>query len=120
MKDIVIKKSKINKKGSFAARNFKKGEIILRWHPKFLTKPEMDKLSKSQKQDIDKVGKRYILHRSLERFVNHSCTPNTQAKNLSDIAIRRIKKGEEITTDYYGHSLLVTFKCMCGSKNAEA
>lgn len=30
-KDIVAKKSRIEGKGVFAARNFKKGEIVVKW-----------------------------------------------------------------------------------------
>jgi len=34
MKSVVVKKSKISGKGVFASRDFKKGEIVLRWRPK--------------------------------------------------------------------------------------
>jgi hypothetical protein len=45
-KDVVIKKSEINKKGVFATRDFNKGEIILSWNPKILKKIEIEKLKK--------------------------------------------------------------------------
>ncbi len=40
MKDIVVKKSKIIGKGVFAIRDFKKGEVVLKWNPKPITKFE--------------------------------------------------------------------------------
>lgn len=116
-KNIVVKKSKINKKGVFAARDFKKGEIVLRWSPKFLVKSEAEKLRNGQKHYIYKAGKnKYLLMQSPEKFVNHSCKANTQVKNRCDVAIRGIKKGEEITSDYKKGSS-VPFECQCGSKN---
>ncbi|MFH0819503.1 MAG: SET domain-containing protein [bacterium] len=112
-----IKKSKINKKGVFAAKDFKKGEIVLKWTPKFLGKAEVEKLRNNQKHYIYKVGKdKYLLMQSPEKLVNHSCEANTQSKNYCDVAARDIKKGEEITSDYKKGSL-VSFECQCSSKN---
>ncbi|MCX6765760.1 MAG: SET domain-containing protein-lysine N-methyltransferase [Candidatus Moranbacteria bacterium] len=117
MKNIIVKKSKIEKKGVFAARNFKKGEIVLKWTPKFLGKSEIEKLRNGQRHYIYKAGRnKYLLMQSPEKFVNHSCEPNTRVKNYCDVAVRDIKKGEEITSDY-GKGSLVSFKCKCGSKN---
>jgi SET domain-containing protein len=114
---IIVKTSKINKKGVFAARNFKKGETILSWRPKTVTKTAADKLSTAQKKYIErsKNGK-YLLMQAPERFVNHSCWPNTRTARNSDIAIRNIKKGEEITSRY-SRSDLAMFKCNCSDKN---
>ena len=52
MGDIIIKKSKIGQfdKGVFANRNFKKGEIVVRYKLKQLTKQEFKKLSNKEKQ----------------------------------------------------------------------
>lgn len=115
-KGVVIKKSRINKKGVFAAQNFKRGEVVLKWNPKILTKSEVDKLPKSRKHDVDKITEnKYVLQSPPERFMNHSCEPNTRVKNHSDVAIKNIKKGEEITSDY-GEGVLITFECRCGSR----
>ncbi len=56
MKDIIIKKSKIEGLGVFANRNFKKGETVLKWHPKKLSKKDIKKLSKKDKNYIAKYG----------------------------------------------------------------
>ena len=116
-KDIIVKKSKINEKGVFAARDFRKGEVVLKWDPKILEESEIENLKDSQKHYLYEVGKnKYFLMQPPEKFVNHSCEANTQVKNSCDIAIRDIKKGEEITSDY-GKGGSVSFVCRCGSKN---
>jgi len=115
-KEIIVKKSKINKKGVFVARDFTKGEIVLKWYPKILRKSEVEKLKDNQKHYLYKIGKKYFLMQSPEKFVNHSCEANTRVKNNCDVAFRDIKKGEEITSDY-GKGGLISFQCKCGSKN---
>ena len=117
MKEIIVKKSKINKKGVFAGRDFKKGEVVLKWHPKVLVQSEAQKIADSQKNYLYKAGRnKYFLMQPPERFVNHSCEANTKTENDCDIAIRKIKQGEEITSSY-GKGGAVSFKCECGSKN---
>ncbi len=119
IKSILVKKSRINKRGVFAGRDFKKGEVVLKWKPKVLNKSEAEKLPRSLKHYIDKAGKNtYFLQQPPERFINHSCEPNTSVKDRSDVALRNIKKGEEITTKYQ-KGLLVGFPCHCGSKKCK-
>ena len=113
--DIVVKKSKINGKGIFAKRDFKKGEVILKWNPKKLTKEEVDKLTIKQKYYLYQEKNKYFLMQPPEKYVNHSCIANTVAKNKSDIATRNIKKNEEITSSYAN----LNFKCKCGSRNCK-
>ena len=103
MGDIIIKKSKIGQfdKGVFANRNFKKGEIVVRYKLKQLTKQEFEKLPNKEKQFTHKHRDVIYLYSSPERYVNHSSNPNTvqNLKDKCDVAVRSIKKGEEITTD---------------------
>lgn len=116
MKNLIVKKSKINKKGVFAARDFKKGEVVLRWKPRILKKSEIDKLREGQKHYVYRAGKnKYFLMQAPEKFVNHSCEANTRIKNCCDVAARNIKKGEEITSNY-GKNISISFRCKCGSK----
>lgn len=116
--NVVVKKSKIDKRGVFAVRDFEKGEVVLKWRPRILKKLEVDKLSDNEKHYIDRVDKKYFLMQAPEKYVNHSCEPNTKAKNNCDVAIRNIKKGEEITSNYSKNSLM-PFKCICGSKKCK-
>lgn len=104
MADVIIKKSKIGQfdKGVFANRNFKKGEIVLKYsNLKHLTQKEFQNLPQSEKQFTHKHWGVIYLYPSPARYVNHSSHPNTvqNLKERYDVAIRDIKKGEEITTD---------------------
>ncbi len=117
--DIIVKKSNIQGKGVFAKRDFKKGEIILKWNPKILEKTEVDKLKNIQKNYVYKIEEnKFYLMQPPEKFVNHSCKANTNVKNNCDVAIRDIKKGEEITADY-GKDGMTSFVCQCGNINCK-
>jgi len=115
MNSIVVKKSKIDGKGVFANRDFKKGEIVILWKPKIISEEEFKELSEKNNHYLIKQDGNYFLMQSPEKFVNHSCEPNTKAINKSDVAIGDIKKGEEITSNY----LNPNFKCNCGSKKCK-
>ena len=119
MEDIIVKESKIDGKGVFASRNFKKGEIVVKWDiSRQLTKEEVDKLSGNEKRYVAYMEGKYILMQPPARYVNHSCDANTYADNFCDIAKRNIKKGEEITGDYAEEDIPgQSFECKCGSKN---
>lgn len=117
-KDTIIKKSKISGKGVFALRDFKKGEVVLKWSPKSIIKDHIEKMSTSKKKYILQVGRKYFLMQAPEKYVNYSCEPNTNTKNLCDIAVRNIKKGEEIASNYGGESQ-DDFLCKCGSKKCK-
>ncbi len=97
---IEVKKSLIHGKGVFALRDFKKGEVVIKWHPKVLTKVELKNLTLKQKTYVQKSGHKYYLMQSPEKFVNHSPKPNTYMSNDCDVAKKAIKKGQEITTHY--------------------
>lgn len=120
-KDIIVKKSKLNKKRVFAAHDFRRGEVVLKWKSKrILTKNEVDRLPESERHYVSHYTHgEYLLQQAPERFVNHSCDPNTKVQNNSDVAIRDIKKGEEITSDYSVADIQIHFTCKCGSKNCK-
>lgn len=104
MANVIVKKSKIGQfeKGVFANRNFKKGERVIQYtNLKPLTKQEFQDLPKTEKQFTHKHWSVLYLYPSPARYVNHSSHPNTRQdlKNKCDIALKGIKKGEEITTD---------------------
>ncbi len=116
--DLIIKKSSISGKGVFANRNFNKGERVIKWPlEKILTKKDVNILPESEKKFLVRDGKKYILMQLPARYVNHSCNANTKPKNNHDIAIRDIKKGDEITSDYSKEDGLDKFKCNCNSYN---
>jgi len=118
MADVIVNKSKIDGNGVFANRDFKKGEMVVEWDIlRMLTKEEFKKLPKGEKKYCSMVDGMYVLIASPARFVNHSCNANTFAENKRDIALRDIKKGEEITGNYVGEGVPMDFKCNCGSEN---
>lgn len=99
-RNVVIKKSSIQGKGVFAARDFSKGEVVLSWRPKLLKKDDLAHLTKKQQSYVQRMGRKYYLMQTPEKFVNHSNTPNTYMRNNCDIARGAIKQGQEITTRY--------------------
>lgn len=118
MPGVIVKKSRIHGKGVFAARNFKKGEVVLKWDTAHeLSSEQVKRLPLHEKKYVTFFHGKYVLMQPPERFVNHSCDSNTTAKNFSDIAKRDIKKGEEITADYSEECVPgLNMKCKCGSR----
>lgn len=121
MTDVIVKDSKIQGKGVFANKDFKKGDIVMRWNTSnTISKEEYDKLSDEEKRHITLLDNKYTIMQEPEKFVNHSCDSNTTAKNFCDIATKNIAKGEEITADYSdtiteGEEMI----CHCNSKNCK-
>ena len=117
MPDIIIKQSVIHGKGIFAGRDFKKGEIILRWKPRVINKSELANLSEPERKFIFSAGPDTYYHmQEPERFVNHSCENNTTVQDACDVAIRDIKAGEEITANYNDDGI-DDFVCNCKTKH---
>ncbi|MBI3485921.1 SET domain-containing protein [Candidatus Daviesbacteria bacterium] len=101
MSDLIFGKGELAGKGVYANRDFKKGEIVIKYNLKPLTKEEYKNLPKSEKMFAHTHWGVIHLYSEPERFVNHSPTPNTHQDLVKkcDIAFRDIKKGEMITTD---------------------
>jgi len=119
--NVIVKDSKIHKKGVYANRDFKKGEIVLKWNTSNkLTEEQVKALPEEEKDYTSYNDGDYIHMQPPERFVNHSCEPNTNSKDCKDVAIRDIKKGEEITSDY-SHDFPPDFEmeCMCNSEKCK-
>ena len=130
MKFYKIKKSNINNKGLYAAKNIKSGKIIINYKGKIITKKETDT---NPKYDNDKaiylfnLNNRYDLDGDFKyndaRLINHSCNPNCEVNGkglkLWIYAFRDIKKGEELSYDYgFGYDEdYKQFVCKCGAKN---
>lgn len=110
-----IKESSIQGKGLFATRKLKKGDVVVVWHPKVLTKQEAARLPvNEQKHYLYQDGDSMLWMQPPERYMNHSCDANTHVVGRSDIALRDIEPGEEITSDYLD---MEDFACNCGAKN---
>ena len=101
MNNVLIGKGDLAGKGVFADRDFKKGEVVIKYNLKPLTEEEFLDLPASEKMFTHTHWGQIYLYSEPERYVNHSSTPNTvqDLKNQCDIAIVDIKKGAEITGD---------------------
>ena len=130
MKLYKIKKSNIDNRGVYAAKNIKAGKIIVYYRGKLITKKETDR---NPKYDNDKaiylfnLNSRYDLDGDFEyndaRLINHTCNPNCEVAGkglkLWIFALRDIKKGEELSYDY-GFGFDENYKdfvCKCGATN---
>ena len=135
---VKVRKSGIHNKGVFAKRDIPKGARVIEYVGEKITKKESDKRAdrviEEHKRKEKKKGSVYIftLNKKYDldgypkyntaRWINHSCDPNCETINIDDhiwiIAIKDIKKGEEISYDY-GYSLddFEEHPCRCGSEN---
>ncbi len=126
--NLTIKNTAKKGKGVFATRNFKKESTLLHVNlsgsNRIISKKDINKLSLKDRSHLDYMGKgKYAIDYSIFSYINHSCNPNSYVKyiNLKDkcvIAIKDIKKGEEITYDYSIDAVdNWKMKCNCGSVN---
>lgn len=101
MNDVYIGKGNMSGKGVYAARDFKKGEVVIQYELKSLTEAEYKKLPKSEQQFTHNHWGTIYLYSEPERYVNHSDNPNTYQDLVKqqDIALRNIRKNEAITGD---------------------
>ena len=120
MADVIVKKSKIQGKGVFAGRDFRKGEIVMRWDTSTaLIESDARKIPLKKRKYLVRSNGLYILTQPPEKYLNHSCMPNTMEKSHCDITLRNIRKGEELTTDYSLDGPHIKMKCACKSCNCK-
>ena len=119
MQNVTVKNSKIQGRGVFANRNFAKGETVMEWDTtKVLIESDARKIPQKNKKYLVFSNGLYIFSKSPEKYLNHSCSPNTKEKYYCDVAIRDIMKGEELMTDYSKDAPPhIKLKCNCKSKN---
>ena len=106
-----LDKSKIHGIGLFAGEFIKKGRSIWKFTLNidfYISKKEFDRLPKLSKAWVkhygyyDKQSKKWTICVDDARFFNHSDNPNTDnITGKETIAKRNIKKGEELTCDYF-------------------
>lgn len=114
-----VRNSSISGKGLFAITLIKVNETVVSWHPKVLSREEADALPVSEQHYLYPDGDKVLYMQAPERYMNHSCEPNTHVVGKSDVASRDIKPGEEITSDYMDLET-ENFICQCGSKNCRS
>ena len=66
------------------------------------------------------LGHQHV-HHSIARFINHSCDPTAyvDAKAKKIVAVKPIKRGDEITFNYLisERQIVAPFDCNCGTSN---
>jgi len=138
-KFVYLKKSGIHNKGIFAKKFIPKGTKIIQYVGEKISKKESEirsdkaiEIAKKNKKKgfvyIFELNKKYDLDGdvpyNLAKFINHSCNPNCESE-MSDeeiwiIALKDIKKEEEILYDYgYEIDHFQDHPCFCGSKNCK-
>jgi len=117
--DIEIKQSAIAGRGVFARRQFKQGDTVLRWDVSHkIRRDRIASLSAEEQHFLNPFDDTFfVLLGEPERCVNHSCANNTRVEHFSDVAVRDILPGEEITSDYRSGGAVVDFVCRCGAPN---
>ena len=117
--DVEVRRSGIDGLGVFALRPFNSGEVVLRWDvSKRVPGVQASGLPDSERiylhpYDEDSL----VVVQPPERYVNHSCDNNTSVRDFCDVAVRDIRAGEEITSDYEADGAGLKFECRCGSAN---
>ena len=123
MDTVTIKNSPVQGFGVYAGKDFKIGETVLIIDDTHVVTNESKLTPQQHEYDCDYLSNgKVILMQKPEKFINHSCDPNTYVKTIKGIrhvlAMKDIKKGQEITYDYaINGDNDGTFKCNCGSKN---
>ena len=119
-KHITTNKSKIHGNGIFAARNFTKGEVVIKWSShKQIVEKDIAMLTKKEQKFISYINGCFMTVPP-EARLNHSCSPNVYLDDFKYIARKKINKGDEITCDYRKESQEnFKMKCCCGSKNCK-
>jgi len=121
-KYVIVKDARKKGKGVFALKNFKKGEFIFRGKKgRVIHRKDLPKLSKDDGMHLNEVDyNTYEIMQAPEKFLNHSCDPNSISKGRSLFALKPIRKGEEITVDYRINAFdRNRWRCYCGSKNCK-
>ncbi|HVV26168.1 MAG TPA: SET domain-containing methyltransferase [Candidatus Saccharimonadales bacterium] len=113
---VTITKTTAKGSGVFAAKNIKKGQLVVHGRGLYRVKDRTVhsfQLGKDKFMQLDKLA----------RSINHSCEPNLGVRNndcngYDFIALRDIKAGEELTWDYETteYEVLWFKECTCGSK----
>jgi uncharacterized protein len=109
--------------GVFANRDIRKGEVILEIEGPLIDFAETKRRGPRECMAIQIGHDRYIDTQPPGVLVNHSCNPNSGImQNRYLIALRNLRKGEEIYFDYSTtmEEQSFTMRCLCGQPNCRA
>lgn len=134
----VVRRSKLHGNGVFAARKIPAGTRILEYGGERISAKEADRRHPTNPDDpfhtfFFSLSSGKVIDGGSEgtdaRWINHSCDPNCQAeegrggKRVYIVALRDLKRGEELFYDYglvmegrITKKLRDNYKCLCGAK----
>lgn len=126
-------RSRIHGRGVYARVAIPAGYVVVEYRGERITKAESARRENARRERLRRGGdgstyvfrlnQRHDLdgrrHGNISRFINHSCAPNCRAHKergrIWIIAIRDIKRGEEITFDYgFPFRKSALHPCHCG------
>jgi len=121
MKDLVYtKQTKTRGFGVFATQDIRKDEIIAEFRGPVVMLETLEGIPREVQDHLYNVGVgKYIMAKEPGVRTNHSCEPNAGIKkDVYLVAMRDIKKDEEVTFDY---SMITAddwvLECACGTKS---
>jgi len=124
---LIIKKSSVHGKGGYAKKDIPKGTKIIEYVGKKIKSTDDNDDDDNQETVYTfELNKKWDIDGDISwntaKNINHSCDPNCEIDIIKDhiwiIALRKIKKGEELTYNY-GFDLedFEDHPCRCGAKN---
>jgi SET domain-containing protein len=136
---IVVRNSRIHGRGVYAARRIRRGERVAEYKGELISWDEADRRPPSDPEDPHHTfffsladGKGVIdgnVGGNASRYINHSCDPNCETEETDDgrifvMALRDIRRGEEIVYDYcliiderVTKKLKRQYECRCGAED---
>lgn len=101
MNHVTVGKGAMSGRGVYAARDFKEGEVVIKYELTPLTFNELKALPPEEYAATHNVNGQLYLYSEPARYVNHSENPNVRNdhKQQADVALRDIKQGEPVTVD---------------------
>lgn len=116
--------------GTFASRDLKKGELLIVSGGYVMPLRDEERLPDNLGDNGVQITENLSICVAKREelgginFLNHSCNPNVGIRGqIFWVAMRRIKKGEEVTCDYAmalcrsKNAKPYRLKCLCGKKN---
>ncbi|MGB4076223.1 MAG: SET domain-containing protein-lysine N-methyltransferase [Minisyncoccia bacterium] len=121
MKRVYVKESSIQGRGLYASESIPRGKIIERINGARVRRRPRSPHEAKRIMNWVGIGKETWIKTAGTpfRYINHSCEPNAAIIGTKTvIAVRNIKKDEEISIDYSMTDAdpLWSMKCSCGSK----
>lgn len=124
---VVAEGETIHGKGLVAAALIAAGEVVSRLEP-FQPQYAIVDVMAMNPEEVDHIlhiayqnsATTLVAEQGAERYMNHSCDPNTWWSDDNTMVARRdIHPGEEITYDYATTDIAITFvmTCHCGAAN---